>query len=149
MRRARFPLVSCLFACLAAWSLGHETSMLPHDDRMLVLISGAFPFIVPSPSTYLPWPGIPPHYQSLSCLLPAWHAVRTQFFELTTSQRNMIYYVGNSEIYYRDLFRNFLYVTTVFWALLYGGSIWKRILNKPKAQRAEVELSLQQSCQLG
>lgn len=32
--------VVCL-ACL----VGHETSMLPHDDRMLVLISAAFPFI--------------------------------------------------------------------------------------------------------
>lgn len=60
-----FALLACWLPCLA----GHETSMLPYNDRMLLLISGAFPFIVldscgshASTAPTIPWAAIPPHF---------------------------------------------------------------------------------------
>lgn len=58
--------------------------MLPYNDRMLLLISGAFPFIVldscgshaPTAPT-IPWAAIPPHFPLPAAFcLQSWHAVR-------------------------------------------------------------------------
>lgn len=78
-----FALLACWLPCLA----GHETSMLPYNDRMLLLISGAFPFIVldscgshASIAPTIPWAAIPPHFPLPAAFcLQSWHAVRKSF----------------------------------------------------------------------